>query len=188
MGLSHPPQFTATKAVHSRARYLATGSTSSITRGNLLNHLFVNQSSNTTNWRVFSGFRLRSIEMWASTPTLGQVVTASVEYVSQYGPSTLFSDTSMGTAEPLHLITRPPKASLADFWSYTGSNESDVLFIITAPANAVVDITYDAVLQNGETPVSFTTTATGVGGTLYMAQLNGPTTTTFGPISYATIT
>jgi len=185
--IAHPPQFSATKRFSGRARYVASGSTTSITRGNLLNHLFVNQANLVTNWRILSAIKLKSIHVWAAPPTVGALSTASIEWFSAQGPTSIASDTAVGQSEPLAVHTSPPPNSLAGFWSYSGSNESDVLFTIVAPANAVIDITYDAILANGEAAVVVTTTNNGVGGTTYMASLNGPTTSTFTPVSYITL-
>ncbi len=187
-GLNHPPSFSATKQFSGRARYLASDATTGITRGMLLNHLILNAASSTTNYRLLSGFRLKSVEMWCSTASLGTTTTVSIEWTSTSGPSAIVSDTSVGTAEPSHVASRPPPRSLAGFWCLTGNNESEVVCILRTSANTVVDITYDAVLQNGETPTAVTTTASGVAGTLYMTYLSGATTTTFPPISYASLT
>jgi len=154
----------------------------------LLSHLVMNASGSTANYRLLSGFRLKSVEIWASTATLGAVTTASVEWTSENGPTTVHSDSSVGTAEPLHVLARPPPNSLAGFWSVTGVNEASVLCFIAVPANAVVDITYDAIFQNGEAAVLVTTTASGVAGTVYLTYLQGATTTTFAPVSYTSLT
>lgn len=187
--ISHPPQFQATKRFSEKSRYVAaSATTSTITRGMLLNHYVVNTAGTTTQYRLLSAIRIKSISIWASTGTLGQTVTASVEWLSANGPSVIHSDTSVGTAEPLHVRTRPPTNSLASFWSLTGSGESDALFYITTPANAVVDVEFEEVLQNGEAPVNTVTTNAGVVGTVYMLYLGGATSTVFAPVSYASLT
>jgi hypothetical protein len=186
----HPPQYSATRRITGRARYLASGSTNtSITRGALLSHLFMGLVGGTpAGARLLTGFKLKSISIWGSTATLGSTVTASITWLSEQGPSSLISDTSVGTAEPLHVQSTPPAQSLAGFWSFQGQDESITLFNITAPANAVVDITYEAILQNGEGASGVTTTANLGTGVVYMAYLAGVTSTTFVPISYTTAT
>jgi hypothetical protein len=143
MGRSlHPPQFLATKRFHTTARYLssAAATTVSITRACLLNHLIMNVNNNQTNYRYLSGVRLTGIKMWSSTATLGAVVTNSVEWTSTYGPSTIKSDTSVGTAVPAFVSSAPPPNSLARMWSLTGSNETDQLMILNCPTNTIVDV------------------------------------------------
>jgi hypothetical protein len=186
--VSHPPQFVSTKRIASRARYIATGSSTSITRGMLLSHLIMNAAGTTTNYRLLSAFRLKSVECWASATALGSGATVAVEWTSSNGPSTLNTDTSMGSAEPAHVRTSPPPAALAGFWSLTGINESEVVFIITVPAGAVVDITYEAVFQTGEAATAVTTTSAGTAGQVFMTYLGGATTTTFQPVSYNNLT
>jgi hypothetical protein len=183
----HPPSFPATKQISSRARYVSTGNTLSLTRAMLLNHLVMNAASTTTNYRLLSAIKLNLMEIWGSTATLGQTVTASIEWTSTSGPTSVQSDTSVGTAQPCHVRSRPPPLSLASFWSTTGSNESETIAILTVPVNGVIDIQYVAVLQNGETPVATTSTNNGVAGTVYMTPLAGLTTTTFAVVSYATL-
>jgi len=173
-----------------RARYVATAAVVnlSVTRGFLLNHLIMNAAGGTTNFRLFSAFRLKSVELWATTATLGSPVTSSVEWTSSNGPSIIHSDTSIGTAEPAHVKTGVPQQSLASFWSISGTNESEALFILNLANGGIVDITYEAVIQNGETPVSATTTNAGVAGTVYMTYLGGVTSTALAPQSYAALT
>ncbi len=186
LALAHPPQFQSTKKFVGRARYLALAANNiplSITRRILLNHLIMNTTA-TTNYRLLSGIRLKSVSIWQS----GSTSPISVEWTSQYGPSSIVSDTAVGTAQPAYVSTSPPPMSLASFWSITGQNETEVIAILSYVTNAVIDITYEAVLQNGETPTSVTTTANGTTGTVYMTYLDGVTKTDLIPQSYASLT
>jgi hypothetical protein len=148
----------------------------------------VNASGGTTNYRILSGFRLKSLSIWASPASLGATATASVEWLSENGPSVVVSDTSVGTAQPLVVNTSPPPGSLAGYWSYLGNNEATVLAILNAPAGAVVDITYETILCNGETALTATTTNSGSAGKVYMTYLTGVTSTIFVPQSYLSLT
>lgn len=184
--IAHPPQFDSTKHVQGRARYLVVGTQTavSVTRGALLNHLVMNSASGTANYRLCSAIRLKSVQVWGAAAS----GTVSVEWRSANGPTVIASDTTVLSAQPAMVRTAPPAHTLASFWSLTGSNESEVLFIITALDGSIVDITYEMVLQNGEAPVLATTTASGAIGTVYMTYLAGVTTTGFAPISYASLT
>lgn len=183
-----PPSFVSSKRTSGRARYLcASAGTYGITRADLLNHLILNTSSLTVNYRLFTAFRLKSVEIWASTATLGSTVTASLQWTSEYGPDSFVTDTSVGTARPLHLRTSPPAQTLASFWCLSASNESVALFYLTLPANAVIDITYDAIID-GNNSVLATTTNNGVIGQIYMAYLGGVTTTSLVPVGYPSLT
>jgi len=186
----HPPQFLATKRFNTTARYLSSAAavTISITRACLLNHLVMCVSNNTTSYRYLSGVRLTGIKMWSSTATLGAVVTNSVEWTSTYGPSTIKSDTSVGTAVPAFVSSVPPPNSLARVWSLTGSNETDQLMILNCPTNTIVDVSLECTVFDRETPVAVTTTNTGVTGQTYVTYLDGVTNTIFVPVSYISLT
>jgi hypothetical protein len=183
----HPPQFSATIQVSRRVRYTASsaGSSLSLTRADLLNHLVVNTSAN-ANARIISGFKLNRFEVWGPGSSAFALGTVSVEWTSTYGPSKVVSDTSM-TIDPGHIVATPPPQSLASFWSLTGSSESDVIAILNFPANSVVDMNYEVIFQNLETPVSVATVAAGTVGNLYMLPLFGIVSNALVPTSYNTI-
>jgi len=138
----------------------------------LLNHLLMGTSAN-HGGRILSGFKLNGFKVW-SLGAAGVAVpaTVSVEWTSNLGPSTIVSDSSMSIA-PAFVNTKPPKDSLASFWSLTGSNETEVLAILTYTTGSIVDMSYEAILQNGETPVVVVTTLAGVVGQVYMTPLSG---------------
>lgn len=188
----HPPQFMATKRFTTTARYLSssasTGAGIPVTRACLLNHLIMNINNNESNYRYLSGVRLANIKMWSSTATLGAVTTISVEWTSTYGPSTIKSDTSVGTAVPAFVSSAPPPNSLAKVWSLTGSNETDVLCLLQCPTNTIVDVVLECTIFDRETPVNVTTTAGGVTGQTYVTYLDGVTNTVFVPVSYISLT
>jgi hypothetical protein len=173
--VQHPPQFSSTVQVSRTARFTAVGGgypTLSITRADLLNHLLV-CTLTTAHARILSGFKVNRIKMW-TIGSAGVVVptTCSVEWTSTYGPSRIISDTSMSVA-PAHINSKPPPQSLASFWSLTGSNEGDVVMIISVPQGTVIDLDYTIILQNGETAVNVVTTTSDTLGALYMCCLDG---------------
>jgi hypothetical protein len=144
----------------------------------------MNSASGTANYRLFSAFRLKSVEIWGAAAS----AAVSVEWRSANGPTVVITDTTVLTSVPAHVRTSPPAHTLASFWSLTGTNESEELFQITANDGSIVDITYEAILQNGEAAVLATTTASGSIGRVYMTYLAGVTTTGFAPQSYASLT
>jgi len=174
---SHPPQFTATVRFERKARFVANaGTTLSLTRAMLLSHLVAAKTTSTAT-RLLSGIRLKSLTLWSfpnSTATSLQMVpvTVSVEWTSTYGPSKIISDTSMSIS-PASVQSNPPRNSLASFWSLTGSNESDVLCILEIPQYTVIDMTYECILQNGETPTALSPTTAMTAGSVYMSYLDG---------------
>lgn len=183
--IPHPPQFESTVRISRRARFLASAAMNvSITRAMLLNHLIMNTAA-TANYRLLSGFKLKSITIW-TIAAVGSPSSCSVEWTSSYGPSKIISDSGMGV-EPAFVQTSPPTQSLASFWSLTGSNESDVLALVVAPINSVLDITYEMIFQNGETPVLVTTSNGGTLGQVYMTPFDGVVTGVAKPVSYESL-
>jgi len=176
--IPRPPQFVATVRFPHRARFqCATGVTTlNITRAILLNLLFVAKTSSTAT-RLLSGIRLKSISLWAvqtGQSASEQLVacTTSVEWTSTNGPSTIVSDSSMSVL-PAYVQTSPPRNSLASFWSLTGNNETDVLAILSLVDRSVIDITFESVIQNGETPTALSPTTAMTAGSVYMSYLDG---------------
>jgi hypothetical protein len=185
------PQFNSTIQVSRKARYSSGAGGQlvnfGLTRAMLLNHLVVNTSAN-SNGRVVSGYKLNRITARCQPPggLATSIITTSVEWTSTYGPSKISSGSSMGIHNA-QLSAKPPRQSLASFWSLTGSGETDVIAILNFPTGTVVDIDYSIILQDGEAPVNVVTTAAGVVGTLYMLYLDGSASGQFAPVSYKTI-
>lgn len=156
----------------------------------MLNTLLVNQSSSTGNFRILSAIKLNRVEIWGLSGSGASDYGASsvvVEWLSQYSPTSEVTDS--GTAlYPAHVVTTPPRQSIASFWSMSGSNESEVLFKVIAPPGAIMDIWYDMVLQDGQGPTSVGTTASGVAGTLYYSHADGPdASSTWAPVSLTSL-
>jgi hypothetical protein len=146
----------------------------SITRKNLLSSYILTAGVSNTGYRLLNGFKLNRIEIY-SMPSTTTSTTVALEWLSNYGPSTEVSDTSTSSAYPAHLITSPPLQSLASFWSMAGSNESEQLFIVTAPLGSIIDIYGEMVLVDG-TGTTVTGITTGTANNLYTSVLDGPGT------------
>lgn len=121
-----------------------------------------------TAYRVCSAFKVKSIELWAAAPSSGAPTTNSVEWVDNTTSSAtnriMVSDTTMGTAKPLHVYTRPPKLSTVGFWQNGGSQVSFTLNL--GAANTIIDLTVSFSLQDtNSTPSITTSTVPGTGAT-----------------------
>jgi len=192
---SHVPMFRSTIRFKHMFRYQCTvtgnNTSLSITRANLLNLIAVGDDGGVKVHRVFSGAKLNKIEMRnpgaaAVAGSDTELTTGSVEWTSTYGPSSEISDS--GTPlHPLFISTTPPRQTLSSFWSLTGFNESDVLMILNVPAMAIVDLWVEFVMQDGQTPVEFTPTASPSGGVVYAIYLDGVVSGVLKPVSYTTI-
>jgi hypothetical protein len=169
-----PPEFVPTiKDRRHKFRFLAgSPSTVSITRQNLLN-LYVMATTATATARIIEAIRLRKIELWTQPPVLGNPpITAQVEWLGTNSPSIVHSDTAMGV-RPAHVMTKPPPTSSNQWWSISGSVETDVLFALTFPTGTVIDITCELRFVEQEAPTAGPVVLGATPGQIYGATLDG---------------
>jgi hypothetical protein len=176
------PRIVTSSSVNHTFRYTTNATVAapgtSVTRGQMLNALIMNAGGGTTNGRITNAIKLNSISIWSiaggvasGTPV---ATSCSIEWLSEYGPSKLIIDTSINPAVMAMIHSKPPPGSLAGFWSVRGSNESTVLFNITAVVNAVVDVNVTYNIQDDTSVTSVTTAASGANLTVYATYLDGP--------------
>lgn len=146
----------------------------------------------TTAYRLFSSFKLHSVEMWAPMASDLVPVTASVEFQTPAAaaigaPNSLRSDTSMGADQCAHVMSSPPPNSLAATWQSRAA--TGVLFTLNGPINSIVDVHLSLYLQNGETPLAVANALVAATvGTVYCRGLDGAAAaaTVLPPVSYTT--
>jgi len=169
-----PPPFVPTVSLSHRFRFTSGTNTGvfTITRASLLNLLVVATSA-TTSVRLLEAIRLRGVEIWTNPSALGAAPSnLQLEWLGENGPSTVISNISMGV-RPAHIRTQPPPRSSAQWWSMSGQQESDNLFVITVGANSVIDLTVDMRFVEQEAPVAGETPAGATLGQLYGDYLDG---------------
>jgi hypothetical protein len=152
-------QATATNTTLSSARV--------VTRGNILNVMFTNLTSSTSNTRMFAAVRVNRI-------TLTTAGSASLEWLSEYGPTSATLITGGTATTPGVLTQRPPDKSLCAVWSTSGSNESTNLFSLTQIQYDYIDVHYSAVFVDRSAGVSVSTSNSGTTGAVYRSYLDGP--------------
>lgn len=190
-GVLQPPPFRPTLRVNHKFRFIGSegsGETAvTITRANLLN-LLVTATSTTTTVRTFEAVRLKKVEMWSNAPALGAASTlVQVEWLGENSPSTVFSDSSMGV-RPAHVVSRPPPRSSNQWWSMSGTLESDPLFSLLMPANGIIDVVLQVQLIETESPTAGPTPSGASLGQVYGATLDGNGVTgTLVPVGYIAI-
>lgn len=192
--VTRPKEFLAAIKLTKKIRYLDAGTTTNFTimRGNLLN-TFLNGTTSSTCGRLLAGIRLISIEMWCALPSTTVVpATISIEWLSLYGPSTQISDSAVSNALPAHIKSHPPPMSVGAFWSLTGQQESEVLAKLVLPSSAaastVIDIAFEMVFMDDETPVSISTSQTVTPNQFYIGYLDGQgSSSEIQPVSYSSI-
>lgn len=173
--LVHPPQIKSNIIFGHRYRFTSTGAAAiPITVALLRGIGGVVATTSTTGAPIAFSVKVRSVEIWTPPASQGALATCSLEWASG---STLdstntveVSDTSMSVAEPAHLRTSPPKSSLASFWQHIGA---DQLFVITAPAGSVVDVSMQYVLNDDEASPTSVVLAGATVGNMYYMPLDG---------------
>jgi hypothetical protein len=166
-----PPPFVPTLALTHKFRFIdSTGGSYTITRASLLN-LIVTATSAVTTVRSLEAVRLISVKMWGS-PSGATVETSSIEWLGENSPSTLISDSSMGV-RPAHISTRPPPSSSNQWWSMSGSLETDDLFVIVTSVGTVLDISVEIRLVESEAPTAGPVPAGASLGKVYGVPLDG---------------
>jgi hypothetical protein len=139
----------------------------SITRAFLLSTLLMNSGGGTTNYRLCAAVRVNKVRLYTA-------ITASIEWLSAYGPTSATIITAQSATAAAELIQRPSKNSLASFWSMIGSNESEVVMKLQVSQNDYIDVNFSVVLLDQESASAVTTSGTGTTGQIYRSFLDGP--------------
>ncbi len=128
-------------------------------------------TSATTGQGLFSGFKLRSVEIWGPPGTGSPTNVAFEALGAGFSSHKMVSDTSIGSTVPAHVRWNAPDDWLYHNWfDLTGTGIT--LGLITGPSGSVVDITVEFVLQNGENPPSATVIAGATTGQVYCRTLD----------------
>lgn len=121
--------------------------------------------------------KVKRVDIWFTSPTAGTNVSATVEWNA--GSTGFLMDgvsvaaTSSSTTEYAHLSTRPPVDSLAGWYQATVTGLTNILFSLSAPAGAIIQVSYDWVPNFTEAGNGSTiTVTTAVVGTLYAVGWN----------------
>jgi hypothetical protein len=149
----------------------------SFTYNQLAGLLGIIDTSATTSVFWTSVFRLRSVEIWSPVATAGTPVTASVTYTENgadfESPPVTMSDTSVSFDFPAHVLSKPPRGSLASKWH--GSAQTDELFSLTFASGSTVDFVFDFVLSDVGNALAGPTIAGGMAGNLHHKIVNSLT-------------
>jgi hypothetical protein len=141
--------------------------------------------SNSTLVCYAESFKIKKVEAWSTINLANNLpASVSVEWLGSGTSSNMeISDTSVSTANPAYITTKPPKESTSSFWQNPASNNNN-LFIITQNNPTIVDIQLEYILADEN--VTSLTIATGTLGDTYYLALDGPTTNVFTPVSLTT--
>jgi hypothetical protein len=160
----------------------AFGSMRNITRAFILNSFLLNQGS-TSNYRLASSAKINWIRafmpasgpVWNGSTSIIVGSSVSLCWQSEYSSDVTLTETNVGSTTQ-SCIFRPPKDSVAGFWSVGGVGESDVIFSLYASAGTLLDISFSYQLASlvDYVATSVTTTASGTNGSIYQSYLDGP--------------
>jgi len=161
--LSHRYRFTSTS-----------GSTTAIVSGDLLGAaggMCTVTNSHVTS--IFQSLRVKEIEIWSPPASQGSATTCSVEFTgSGVNSSNLeYSDTSVSVSQPAHIRCRPPRNSLASFWTNFQSSTTG-LFTIIAPTGSIIDLTLDLIFRDDNVSGEVVTVATATLGLVYYLAMD----------------
>lgn len=199
MAVSHPPQFVPTYVVHKKLRFKAVAAATEASPTALyiksFGDLWCTAATTTSAYQLASHTRLKKIEMWGPMASDLVPVTVSCDWTGSTSPgfmgrSNRVSDTSLGSTEPAHLVTRPPPGAQISQWSSSqiALGPTSEVCRLVYPANTVIDITYDLVVRDDASAVNVFGTVVGATvGANYVRSLDSLTGANLPPVSIATI-
>lgn len=183
-----PPMIRSNITFNHRFRFTATAAqTVVITSSDLL---FVGGCTGIVLNNIVTSFygsaKVNSVSVWAPPAAQGSFATTSIEYAGQAAGSNLeFSDTSVSTAQPAVLHTRPPAHSLASFWQ-TPAVANNNLFTLTVPAGSIIDLDLGLILFDDESAAQNRGVTAAALGTIYYLALDNATGHNLVPVSLTT--
>jgi hypothetical protein len=156
----NPPEFDSTIISHHRFRgkfASALASPTLITGTELLQSVLVALTATTTS-AIYTAYRIRRVQMWGPPAADLVPVTVTLEFAPSIGGGAVgqrprtYSDTSVGATEVAVVDQKPSPNSAAAMWqSNLGSGlTAGGALSVSGPANTVIDVVMDLVLQNGD--------------------------------------
>lgn len=173
----NPPEFDATIVSHHRFRgkFASALTTPTVITGTeLLRSVLVALTATTTS-AIYTAYRIRRCQLWGPPASDLVPVTVTLEFAPTIGGGAVgqrprtFSDTSVGATEVAVIDQKPPPMSAAAMWqSNLGAGLTDGGGIsVTGPANTIIDIVLDLVLQNGDPVLAGPTAVGATAGRIY---------------------
>jgi len=184
---TQPPMLETNVRVHHRYRFAATSAFSgAVTFVDIAGAMGVfGTVTNTTVVAWTSSLKIRGIEMWTPPASQGASATCSIDWFSTTNqPSMEYSDTTISTARPAHVKSRPPAKSLASFWQQAGS--ASTAFTLVAPAGTIIDLDVDGIMIDLDVVGVTFAPATVVVGKPYYLALDGFASNLLVPVSMTT--
>lgn len=154
---------------------IANQSETDITIRNILNLQVMATGATAVNSLAYA-VRLKRIQVWFTSPTLATSISSTLEWNAGATGFLLdgvsVSATTSSTTEYAYLNTRPPVDSLAGWYQAGVSGSTNVIFSLSAPAGAIIEVSYDWVPNFTEASFSTTTVSGASAGNLYCVGWN----------------
>jgi hypothetical protein len=190
---ANPRPFESTLTISKTFRFVQTGGAGTSNIGvKDIQDLLVMAATTVSAYRLTTAFNIKRVSMWGPMAEDLIPVTVSLQWQpdtgsSFGGPARIVSDTSMGSNRAAKIQSTPPRESFQSRWlSYDVLN--DPLFEIIYPANAILDIQLQMVMQNAQTPVASAYPISGaIAGQIYVRPLDGAALGTWIPVSYVSL-
>lgn len=128
-------------------------------------------ATNSSSVVLNSGYKIHRITVWA--PGISGVTTCRLQWFSGLGGSKTgeVMDTTLSSAVPAHVSSRPPAGSNASFQGGTGST---VVCLIECPAGSIIDVDMTVYAVDDASSIS-RSIAAGTLGYQYWLALDGTT-------------
>jgi len=192
--IAHPPAFTSTFIVKKKVRFQASAAGSAdVVQIASIGDLWCVATTATSASQLAEFIRIKKIEMWGPMASDLVPVTVTCDWTGAataglFGKSNRVSDTSVGSTEPAHILSRPPQGSQIAEW--LNAANSNTAFQLTFPSGTVVDFTYELVVRDsGSTQAVGTAVVGATVGANYLRALDNrsPGTGVLIPVAYSTI-
>ncbi len=186
-----PPQIVPSISIGHIFRFQTSAAVTVSVSGVSLGDLLCAAASATSAYQLANAIRIRKVEVWGTPSNTFAPVTVSCDFsgatAGSFGPSRIYSDTSVGATRVAHIVAKPPRDSQAYQWQ--SSSSSSTLFTLVLPAGAVLDIHYSLTMRDSAGAVSVTGAVAGAtAGQLYLRSLDSVTGgSVVQPLSYITI-
>jgi hypothetical protein len=160
-----------------------------ITFANLLDLWNVATSAVTAS-RLCDRVRVRRVRIWAPPAATLVPVTCYLDWSGSssgfVGPSSRFTDTSVGATRVAVIDCRPPRTSAASMWQIANAS---VAFTLSVPLNAVIDVELEMTVDDTAAGTAVSNAPAGATvGANYIRGLDGlaAAATVYPPLAYPT--
>jgi hypothetical protein len=129
-------------------------------------------ASNTV-YPIFDSVKVHKVTCWCAQQATGVTNNIAIKWDSSYVNTNNreFISTTMSSAAPAMLTSKPPGDSLTGFWSALGGG-NQTIFLLSCPSSAIIDIHMSAIMSDDEVAVPITTSSAVTAGSVYYLTPN----------------